>query len=75
MKSGYTHIAIVLDRSGSMASCADDTVGGFNKFIEDQKRVPGEATLTLTQLRHPDQGCDAAGISAACAYGATGCDR
>lgn len=50
MKSGYTHIAIVLDRSGSMATCADDTVGGFNTFIEDQKKSPGTATITLAQF-------------------------
>lgn len=50
MKNGYTHISMVLDRSGSMASCADDTRGGFNAFIEEQKKQPGEATLTLTQF-------------------------
>src|SRR3990167_396194 len=50
MKSGYTHIAIVLDRSGSMQSCIADTIGGFNAFIEEQKKVPGEATLTLVQF-------------------------
>jgi len=50
MKQGYTHIAVVLDRSGSMSTCATDTVGGFNAFVEDQKKVPGEATLTLAQF-------------------------
>lgn len=50
MKKDYTHIAIVLDRSGSMASCADDTIGGFNTFIEEQKNGQGEASLTLCQF-------------------------
>lgn len=50
MKSGYTHIAIVLDRSGSMSSCVNDTIGGFNTFIDEQKKVPGEASLTLVQF-------------------------
>ena len=50
MKQGYTHISIVLDRSGSMASCADDTKGGFDTFIEEQKKAPGTATLTLAQF-------------------------
>lgn len=33
-----------------MASVAHDTIGGFNTFLEDQKKVPGEATLTLNQF-------------------------
>jgi hypothetical protein len=50
MKSGYTHIAVVLDRSGSMSFCASDTVGGFNTFVAEQKKAEGEATMTLTQF-------------------------
>ncbi len=50
MKTGYTHIAVVLDRSGSMSSCADDTKGGFDMFIAEQKKVAGTATLTLAQF-------------------------
>lgn len=42
-----THITAVLDRSGSMRNLAADTIGGFNKFLEDQKATEGEATLTL----------------------------
>ena len=47
---GRTEIVIVLDRSGSMSSCATDTIGGFNHFIQEQKNAPGEAFLTLTQF-------------------------
>ena len=50
MKTDYTHIAIVLDRSGSMASIANDTIGGFNQFVETQRKVPGQCTLSLTQF-------------------------
>lgn len=50
MKSDYTHIAVILDRSGSMASLIDDIIGGFNKFLEEQKKLPGQATLTLVQF-------------------------
>jgi uncharacterized protein YegL len=46
----YTHIAIVLDRSGSMSSLAHEIIGGYNAFIDDQKRVPGKGTLTLVQF-------------------------
>lgn len=50
MKQNYAHIAILLDRSGSMQSIATDVIGGFNKFLEDQKQLTGEATLTLVQF-------------------------
>lgn len=50
MKKGYTEIAVVLDRSGSMSSVADDTIGGFNTFIEEQKKVPGYVAVTLAQF-------------------------
>lgn len=50
MKSGLTDITVILDRSGSMADVADDTIGGFNTFIDSQAKAPGDATLTLRQF-------------------------
>lgn len=41
---------MVLDRSGSMASIEEATVAGVNRFIEEQKQVPGTATLKLVQF-------------------------
>jgi hypothetical protein len=52
MKQNYTDIIIVLDRSGSMNVIRKDTIGGVNKFIEEQKKVPGEATFSLHQFDH-----------------------
>lgn len=46
----HTHIAVVLDRSGSMDSMRREIIGGFNSFLEDQKEVAGTATLTLVQF-------------------------
>lgn len=46
----YTDIVVVLDRSGSMASVVNDTVGGFNSFVEEQKKQEGNARLTLVQF-------------------------
>ena len=37
----------LLDRSGSMESCIDDTIEGFNTFVESQKEVGGTMTLCL----------------------------
>jgi len=50
MRQDYTHIAVILDRTGSMAVIRDDTIGGFNTFLQQQKAEPGSATLTLVQF-------------------------
>ena len=39
-------IICILDRSGSMRSLAEDTIGGYNSFIEKQKKEAGKATVT-----------------------------
>jgi hypothetical protein len=48
--SAFTHIAFLLDRSGSMQSIATDTVGGFAAFIEEQRALPGRCTVSLAQF-------------------------
>lgn len=50
MKEDYTHIAVILDRSGSMSSMVSDVVGGFDNFIKEQKKEEGEATFSLVQF-------------------------
>jgi uncharacterized protein YegL len=46
-----TLIAMLLDRSGSMQSIKDDTEGGFNSFIAEQrKNTDGEVNVTLAQF-------------------------
>jgi hypothetical protein len=52
MRDDLTAILMILDRSGSMAPLADDTVGGFNAFIQDQKAEPGDAVVTLVLFNH-----------------------
>ena len=46
MNSNLTEIVFILDRSGSMAGLEDDTIGGFNAFVEKQKKEEGEAVLS-----------------------------
>jgi hypothetical protein len=53
MKQGYTHIVVVLDSSGSMGTILNDTIGGFNTFLEGHKKAEGEATLTLIEFDQP----------------------
>lgn len=50
MKQGLAEIVVVLDRSGSMQSIRDDMVGGFDSFIKEQQKVPGECNVTLAQF-------------------------
>lgn len=54
MRNDYTHITVILDRSGSMESIRNDTIGGFNAFLAQQKAEPGFATLTLVQFDTQD---------------------
>ena len=46
----YTDITMVLDRSGSMQSIKDDSIGGFDAFISEQRRLPGRCTVSLVQF-------------------------
>lgn len=46
MKKNLTEIVFILDRSGSMAGLEDDTIGGFNAFIEKQKKEDGKALIS-----------------------------
>jgi len=46
MNTNLTELVFVLDRSGSMASLAEDTIGGFNSMIEKQKKEQGDAIVT-----------------------------
>lgn len=48
------HISIVLDRSGSMKTIAEDMVGGFNQFLKEQRETEGEARVTLVQFDSGD---------------------
>ena len=49
-----THIYVLLDRSGSMASIAGDVIGGFNTFLKDQQLAGPDARVTLVQFDSVD---------------------
>ncbi|MEI7942752.1 MAG: vWA domain-containing protein [Candidatus Riflemargulisbacteria bacterium] len=64
MKKEKTHITIILDKSGSMGSCLNDTIGGFNTFLKAQRELEGTATMTLVQFNgHYDVISDMAPLS------------
>lgn len=54
MRPGLTDIIVLLDRSGSMQVAKSDTIGGFNNFIEEQAKLPGEARVTFVQFDSHD---------------------
>ena len=43
-------ITVVLDRSGSMQDLTDETISGFNEFINSQKKLNIEVKITLVQF-------------------------
>jgi len=44
--NGITEVVFILDRSGSMGGCEDDTIGGFNSTIEEQKKLDGKVYVS-----------------------------
>ena len=45
-KNCTTEIVFILDRSGSMQALAEDTIGGFNSTIKNQKKEAGRAYVS-----------------------------
>lgn len=45
-----TQITFVLDSSGSMSEIREDTIGGFNTFLEDQQEEEGDSAVTLFEF-------------------------
>src|SRR5574342_1273726 len=45
-----TEILVITDRSGSMVTIANDVIGGYNTFIEEQRKIPGEEKVSFTQF-------------------------
>lgn len=52
LRGETTDIIVVLDRSGSMTTIRQDTIGGFNAFLKEQKALPNPATMSLYQFDH-----------------------
>ena len=46
----YTHISVVVDRSGSMSSVRTDAEGGLRSFLDEQFAEPGKLTVSVAQF-------------------------
>lgn len=49
-KSRGVHVVWLVDRSGSMGRVQADVVGGFNAFVEDQRKIKAPCRLSLHQF-------------------------
>lgn len=45
-----TEVVAIIDRSGSMNGLVSDTIGGYNSFVEEQKKGEGRTIFTLVQF-------------------------
>lgn len=50
MKKGLTETIFIVDSSGSMGPLVDDTIGGFNNLLEEQKNVGGDCKVTFVKF-------------------------
>jgi uncharacterized protein YegL len=46
MKKDLVELVFILDRSGSMSGLEKETIAGFNRMIQQQKEVQGEALVS-----------------------------
>lgn len=46
MRKDLTELVFILDMSGSMGRLTEDTIGGYNTLIEEQKKEKGDALVT-----------------------------
>jgi hypothetical protein len=49
-RTELTHLYFLLDRSGSMQSIKSDIEGGFEAFVAEQRKAPGECLASLSQF-------------------------
>lgn len=54
-KGEKTHIIAIIDKSGSMHQVMNDAIGGFNKFLETQKKLKDKATMNVVLFSSHDK--------------------
>ena len=51
-KSRHIEVVFILDRSGSMSGLEEDTIGGFNATLKEQKKEEGTVTWSTVLFDH-----------------------
>lgn len=49
---GLTELVFLLDKSGSMGGLEEDTIGGYNALLADQKKLEGRCRVTTVLFDH-----------------------
>jgi hypothetical protein len=52
MNRNLTELVFLLDRSESMAGLEQNTIRGYNRMLQNYKRMPGEAIITTVLFNH-----------------------
>ena len=47
MDKDYTHISLIIDRSGSMSDSWSDVCGGYEALVRENKAASGKCTMTV----------------------------
>ena len=55
MKKNLTELVFILDKSGSMYGLVDDTIGGYNALLKQNKMTKGEALVSTVLFNHKSQ--------------------
>lgn len=55
VKPDFNEIVFVLDRSGSMSGLENDTIGGYNSFLNQQKQSGTKAVISTVLFDHEIQ--------------------
>ena len=55
VKPDFNEIVFVLDRSGSMSGLENDTIGGYNSFLKQQKQSGTKAVISTVLFDHEIQ--------------------
>ena len=50
--NGTLELVFILDRSGSMSGLEKDTIGGYNSFLDKQRKLEGDVKLTTVLFDH-----------------------
>lgn len=56
-KKQTCELVMIVDRSGSMSSCKQEVIEGMNKFVAEQKKLPGRCFLTSVIFDHEYEVC------------------
>ena len=51
-KTDYFHILLILDSSGSMQDLQKEVNSGIKLFLDKQREVPGQCTISIYQFNH-----------------------